>query len=69
MKKKPLVIQVVVTEGMREVIEHRASINRRSLSQEALFLLETALALKNEAMRDALQTLYKVCSPDPTPTA
>lgn len=55
-------ITLNVDDELKEVLERRAKFLRRSLSAEAVTLIETALAQEDETNRAILQAHYAIGS-------
>lgn len=52
-------ITVLLKPGLETVLRERAKANGRSLTKEAVTLMETALAVESEDVRKTLHLLFK----------
>ena len=57
-KKVDTPLTVLVKPELDAILRNRAEKNHRTISGEINFLIQTALALESEAVRDTLHLLY-----------
>lgn len=57
-KKVDTPLTVLVKPELDAILRNRAEKNHRTISKEIIFLIETALGLESEAVRNTLHLLY-----------
>ncbi|GJE78086.1 hypothetical protein BGCPKDLD_4697 [Methylorubrum suomiense] len=57
--KRERPVTVLVSEELEAILRERSKSNHRSLTKEAVFLIETALACESESVRQTLHLFYK----------